>query len=246
MKKVLLLCAVLTSFLFPQLSFSQGFPWLVDVEGGSTFGPPVPLAVAYDSSGYIYVTGFFDNQASIGSTALTGSNGEGFLAKFDTAGTLIWVETFGGTGEDAGLDVVTDHQGGVYVSGFYQGTASFDTISVTSTISNSTFRGENFLVKYNASGAALWIRRGSNIGSSFNPQNAPSALDYRNGTILYAAQYQAFFNSIAADRTFNGTTFPVNTGTSSATNFFVSTFQSNGTQTMLQPIRETTGMISVT
>ncbi len=237
MKKALRSFLLFTLISLPVHLLAQGFPWLVDVEGGSTFSPPEPLSVAYDSSGFVYVTGFFENQATIGSTTLTGSSVEGFLAKLDTAGSLIWVETFGGLGQDAGIDVVTDNQGGVYVSGIYQGTATFDTITVTSTISSSSFRGENFLIKFNDTGSALWIRRGSNCGSSFNPQNIPSALDYNNGTILYGAQYQNFFNSTTADRTFNGTTFPTNTGgTSSSTNFFVSSFQPNGTQNFVQPV----------
>ena len=66
--------------------------------------------VATDAAGNIYMAG--------AATSLSGGTADVFLAKFNSGGTLQWVENYGGSNEDVGLGVATDNLGYVYVTGW--------------------------------------------------------------------------------------------------------------------------------
>jgi hypothetical protein len=69
-----------------------------------------------------------------------------------------WVTNFGGVQTDEGRSVCIDHDNNIYVTGFFQGKASFGGIEL---ISNGDT--DIFLVKLNQDGELLWVRQ---FGSS--------------------------------------------------------------------------------
>jgi hypothetical protein len=90
-------------------------------------------ANATDSAGNIYVAGF------IGGATTTG--GMGLVAKYDSAGTQLWLRQFGPSGfSTQAIDVDTDAAGNVYV------------LSRSANI----FGGESFLSKYTPTGEQSW------------------------------------------------------------------------------------------
>lgn len=86
-------------------------------------------AVAMDKEGYLYVAGWTPSSNNIATTGAfldtisstgTGPNGLllcGFLAKFDSLGTLQWASYYGGEGLDQVTGVASDDFGRVYITG---------------------------------------------------------------------------------------------------------------------------------
>jgi hypothetical protein len=66
-------------------------------------------SVAAGADGAVYVAGYAYNAVS--------QNNDGFVAKFDAAGTLVWTSFVGGSGHDDIKSVFTGEDGAVYVAG---------------------------------------------------------------------------------------------------------------------------------
>jgi hypothetical protein len=113
-------------------------------------------SVAVDGSGNVYVTGYYAGTASFGATTLT-SAGEPdvFVSKYSTGGVLQWVRQAGGTGYDVGHSVSVDGSGNVYITGYFNNTATFGGTTLSSAGSNDVF-----LAKYDASGNLQWAQWG--------------------------------------------------------------------------------------
>lgn len=76
-----------------------------------------------------------------------------------TAQTTDWVLSFGGVENDKGISIGTDSLGFIYVSGYFNTSATFGTI----TLSNSPATGKNkevFLMKLDSLGTVLWVITG--------------------------------------------------------------------------------------
>jgi hypothetical protein len=119
--------------------------------------------VAVDASGNVCVHGGFSMNMTIGASNLV-SAGEydRFLAKFDNAGALIWVQQEGGAGDEGGDGgVAVDPDGNVYDTGaFGSNPMNFGSTSLT-----NAGAWDAFIAKYNSSGLLQWTRRagGTNL-----------------------------------------------------------------------------------
>lgn len=119
-------------------------------------------AIAIDSAGNSYVTGWFEDSLKFGSTSLVASISSNifasdiFIAKYDKDGNFVWAKRAGGTNYDYGNGIATDAAGNVYVTGLFIGTATFGSLSITST----TVDYDVFLAKYDSNGNALWVQKG--------------------------------------------------------------------------------------
>ncbi len=85
-----------------------------------------PYAIAVDSNGNVYITGYYYYSINFGGNTLTsvGSN-DVFLASFTPAGKHRWSKSFGGTSSDYGYGVATDGEGNVYITGYYYTSIDF-------------------------------------------------------------------------------------------------------------------------
>lgn len=86
--------------------------------------------IEVDAYDHIAVTGsFFDTVSFPPAPAIiTYGAKDGFVAYYDPNGDCLWVNAFGGTGEDKGIGVSTDAIGNVYVTGFIKGLGNFGPI----------------------------------------------------------------------------------------------------------------------
>lgn len=102
-----------------------------------------------DDMDHIAITGSFFQTVSFPPAASITSNGskDGFIAYYNPAGNCNWVHNFGGTGQDKGIDVAVDEQSNVYVTGFVNGVATFNTITQTSSGGDDIF-----IAKYDITG----------------------------------------------------------------------------------------------
>ena len=127
-------------------------------------------AIAIDASGNTYITGFY-NEAnptpytiSFGTSTITSVLGkDAFVAKYDPTGTLLWVRSAGGTGDDLGKGIAVDASGNVYITGQFSSTSMvFDTVTISTTAFNDAF-----IAKYNSSGDILWAKKVGGAGGDY-------------------------------------------------------------------------------
>ena len=129
--------------------------WVKSISGLDNQGV---ASIAMDNSGYLYITGGYkdttDFDPGIGVYNQTGTNQSAYVAKYDLAGNLVWVNSFGG---DHGNSVAIDQFGNVHVGGVFQNVADFDPgPGISNLISQGSFGG--FVAKYDSSGNFLWVK----------------------------------------------------------------------------------------
>ncbi len=151
--------AVIIFTIYVQTGFGQIPMWSWALSGTGN-GSVEGSTVATDASGNIYVSGYFtSNTVTIGAFTLQNeglSFNDGFLAKYDPLGNVLWAQRFGGTSNDRGTSVTTDKDGNVYLTGyFYSPTIAFG----TDTLKNAGNVGDIFIVKFDSSGKILWAKR---------------------------------------------------------------------------------------
>ena len=116
--------------------------------------------IALDSSGNIYVTGYYWSTVDFGGGNVTSNgNWDAFLLKLDSSGTFQWVKSYGSnSGNDLGRDVAIDSNDNIYMLGTYRGTVDFGAGDVVAT------DADIFLIKFNSSGVFQWVYTAGGTG----------------------------------------------------------------------------------
>jgi hypothetical protein len=117
----------------------------------------------------LLLAGVFAGTISLGATNLT-SRGvyDTFIAKCDISGNVLWVQQAGGTNSVRASSIAVDATGSVFVSGFFQGTVAFGSLTLTGRGSTDLF-----VAKYETDGTASWVRQIN--GGFYFPNNRVSA-----------------------------------------------------------------------
>ncbi len=143
------------------LASAGDYQWL-RVAGGE--GAEVSRQIVVDAAGSSYIIGGFNSSnCPFGSIVLTNSlqsaspTWDGFLVKYDTKGSVVWAQKFGGTSDDRGSGVAVDvsHQG--YITGFFEST-NFTIGGVTLTNYAPNENSSLFVAKLDAMGNLLWAQ----------------------------------------------------------------------------------------
>jgi len=178
--------------------------------------------VVNDRTGHVYITGYFhgDSITFVNSTLLNNGYGNCFLAKYSSAGNLLWlkgaaVPNVAGLTEDIeGNIIATDTHGNVYEIGGYSGNSiSLDGNVLPSTNNTPAF----YLAKYDSSGNIKWIRTGS-AGTLNWGEGVATDL---NGNVFITGTFSGVSMQI-------GPTFLFNTGAQNTVDFFIAKYDSNG------------------
>jgi len=137
---------------------SSGY-WLWAKNAGGT-SDDYGNGIAVDDSGNSYVIGDFYSNATFGSTTLTSNGGyDIFIAKLDSSGNWLWAQNAGGTYHDYGYGIAVDASGNTYVTGGFEGTATFGSTTLTS---NGGY--DIFIAKLDNSGNWLWAQNAGGTG----------------------------------------------------------------------------------
>ncbi len=147
------------TYTFGGLSYTVG-----SGESESTIdGDSEGRAVAVDSSGNIYTTGYFRSTTNFDDTGGTDEHtADGledlntFITKYNENGTYGWTRTFAVTSE-GNKGIATDSAGDVYVTGDFFGTTNFDDTGGTDN-HTSNGSGDVYITKYNSDGSYGWTR----------------------------------------------------------------------------------------
>jgi type II secretory pathway pseudopilin PulG len=117
--------------------------------------------VALTSDGGAIIAGDFQGTATFGSTTLTSSGSyDSFVAKVDSSGNYVWAMRAGVTGYGAISGVAITSDNGAIITGRFQGTATFDSTTLTSAGNNDVF-----VAKFDSSGSFVWAARAGGTSS---------------------------------------------------------------------------------
>ena len=156
-------------FIFvPIVSFSQTTDWVKSFGGTDS---DKGISIGCDSLGFIYCSGYYNNEATFGNITLTnsnlstwGNNKENFVFKMDSFGTVLWAipggNQSGGCCDDRALGMHVTPGGDVYITGTFWSSYKLGingapgTISATTGINN---HDNSLLAKIDTDGNPEWV-----------------------------------------------------------------------------------------
>uniref|UniRef100_A0A6C0E0F4 Bulb-type lectin domain-containing protein n=1 Tax=viral metagenome TaxID=1070528 RepID=A0A6C0E0F4_9ZZZZ len=151
------------------------------------------------TDGSVYATGYYTSTAANfyatnGTTVLAtlgnfNTQGTIYIAKYNSAGALLWTNRIDGSGNDQGQSVSASRDGGVFATGYYLSTtASFYATNGTTVSATLGNLGSNaiFIAKYDSAGALLWTNRidGTNDDQGFSVSASIDGGVYATGYYL--------------------------------------------------------------
>ena len=163
--------------------------WLWAKQAGGTSSVAYGYSIATDSSGNSYVTGYFGETASFGSITLTSiGSWDIFVAKLDSNGNWLGAIKAGGTIWDWGQSIAIDSEGNSYVTGFFEGSASFGNITLTSSGSSDIFVAKAY-IPYDSNDIVV-VEGNTGLGAIYpNPFNPVANIPYNLSEISDADFY---------------------------------------------------------
>lgn len=171
-----------------------------------------PDKIAIDSSGNVYLCGFFQTGATLNNVPLTGNNNY-FLAKLDPMGNVSWIRTTTIQEIYKSLNAIhIDAQQHICMTGLFQNTIGFGQGFTLTNVSNPA-GVDAFLTKYDSGGNIISAKELGVINPVWSNQNYPfEQFQYDNEDNLYRFVKQ---NAVLAKYDASGNL--MNTDTISAT-----------------------------
>lgn len=117
-----------------------------------------------DINNNIYICGYSNSTSNIATantfqTTYGGGANDGFIAKFNPSGGILWATYFGGNSEDRLTSCATDSNGNVYAAGWcYYGTTVLSTTGAfqTSFGGTNTVNENGLIIKLDSTGVRQW------------------------------------------------------------------------------------------
>ena len=170
----------------PQSS-ANDFQW---VRQGGGYSEDYGLGIATDENGNVYSTGIFVGPALFDQVELTDTESNPdfdiFVAKYDSSGDIQWARKAGGQFSDQGNGITSDASGNVYVTGFFRGSASFESETIV-----SSGEVDVFIAKYSADGDLIWVRKagGARSDAGYDIETDSGGNIYVSGTFYDTAMF---------------------------------------------------------
>ena len=138
-------------------------------------------ALATDAAGNVYVTGY--TRGNLGAT--NAGDKDVYVAKLDPAGNQLWLQQFGGTGEDKawGVAATTD---GIRLGGMTSGA-----------LGTAAGALDGWVARYDGSGARVWLRQ---FGTADNEEVWGLTADAAGATYVAAYSAGSFAGTLAGDK----------------------------------------------
>jgi hypothetical protein len=175
------------------------FRWAI--QGGSKAIDELNALVT-DALGNTYIGGTFDSLFNLDGTTLGGYGRlDGYVAKINLQGDVVWLKGIGGAGFDIVRDLRIDANGELLVTGYFQRSVDLGN-GVTLSMTGDTLDQNAFVAKYDLAGNAIWAK---NLGGSSPEVGVAVNADLTNhvfalGTFTGSGQFgQATLNSLGSE-----------------------------------------------
>jgi hypothetical protein len=127
--------------------------WAISTGGSDT---DVAVAVASDTSGNAYITGYFQETVQMGTNTLSSPGyTNAFVAKIDTKGVFSWATATRQSWFASGTAILVD-KGNLYIAGTFENEAIFGTTTLS-----SPYGIDVFVAKISQSGGFSWTTHAS-------------------------------------------------------------------------------------
>ncbi len=151
----------------PSFGWAQNLANVTSYYAGNT--PSYASLVTTDASGNVYVAGTMDGTKDFdngpGTYNLTASGPATFVAKYSSAGALVWAKDFTGFWNAPGA-IAVGADGSVYTAGAFAGTVDFDPGAGTASITSQGTQ-DAFVSKLDSTGALAWVKDvGGTLGAA--------------------------------------------------------------------------------
>ncbi|PWU08755.1 MAG: hypothetical protein C5B50_28970 [Verrucomicrobia bacterium] len=115
--------------------------WVRAAGGNNLIYGNAGLAVANDTNGNAFVTGFFSGNGLFGTNIVASAGFDDlFCSKYDSAGNVLWVRSAGGQDLDLSYGIAADWAGNAYLAGWFaSSTVTFDNFTLTNTSARDVF-----------------------------------------------------------------------------------------------------------
>jgi hypothetical protein len=207
----------ITGYFQDTVDFGQDFGWIVDpkTSAGSydvfltkinsdgtygwtkRFGGPMAdygLCITTDSSGNVYITGYFEGTVNFGvdfgttDTKTSAGFDDIFLVRINADGTYAGARRMGGVGRDWGLGITADSSDNVYITGMFEDTVDFGQDFGTTDSKTSAGGRDIFLARINSNGSYGWIKR---FGGTLNDTGYRIDAD-SSGNVYITGDFKGF------------------------------------------------------
>ncbi|MBI2269499.1 MAG: SBBP repeat-containing protein [Bacteroidetes bacterium] len=161
--------------------------------GGGFTDADFGSCLTVDNSGNLFVAGSTTSAAfpllnlpgAYNDNTYGGAGGWGwgdiFILKFNNLGVRQWATLYGGSGDDAARDIITDNLGNIWITG-QTSSANFPTLALGGAFNQAASGGSDdaFILKFSAAGALQWSTYyggfNNDRGSCFSISNAGNFL----------------------------------------------------------------------
>jgi gliding motility-associated-like protein len=176
--------------------------------------------IVTDASGNLFVTGTNESTSSISTTgayqtSLIGYN-NAFLAKFTSAGSLLWGTYFGRKSEE-GYSVAIDPSGNVFMSGVTESSSGLATTGAFQTSFSGSYA--SFLAKFTSTGTRLW--------STYYGGNSSGSID-EGRAVVTDGNGNVYLSGATQSTTGIATNGAYQTSLAGVKNAFLAKFDGNG------------------
>lgn len=164
--------------------------------GGAEYDISTTIATDFNANVYhAGITMSFSNIATTGAHEASYQGGlDGFIAKYDTEGNLLWSSYYGGPQTDRPYGLTTDSQGNVYLGGSSHSEFGIATIGSYQDVLSGM--DDIFIVKFNENGVRQWSTYVGGTGHDF-----VTTIKHSN-TTLYITGHTNSPNGISTAGTF--------------------------------------------
>jgi hypothetical protein len=152
-----------------KLDATGNFSWAKKIANMTNSDISYLHSLVVDGVGNSYVTGTYrgtydlDPGPSVYSVTSLGFD-DTYILKVDASGNLKWAKQFAGTNYEVGTELKLDGIGGIYITGYFDGTTDFDSGAPTYTLATQGLN-DVFIGKFDTAGTLIWVKQLGGIGN---------------------------------------------------------------------------------